>query len=180
MSRPKIILPPPPIDTRAKDMPARRKPANPPAPAPNISQLARDHGTSRETIRKLRTNGVSLADDKAVAAGIACSRAAKLPPAPTDGVESLVEAKRRRAVAEADRAEILAKRESGSVIAVSDVEELMTRLGAEMRSRLLSWIGTLPPMLEGLDASRIQPIMREKITEILTAIHENSPIKSKP
>jgi phage terminase Nu1 subunit (DNA packaging protein) len=150
-----------------------------PLPPVNISQLARDHGTSRETIRKLRENGISLADDKAVAAGLACSRAKSTPPAPTGGGETFAEAKRRRAVADADRAEVIARRESGEVIEVADVEELVTRLGAEMRSRLLSWIGTLPPMLEGLDASRIQPIMRHKITELLTAIHENSP-NSKP
>ena len=147
-----------------------------PLPPVNISQLARDHGTSRETIRKLRLDGIDLADDKAVADGLACSRAKSTSPAPSpaDG-ESYSEAKRRRAVADADRAEIIARRESGAVIEVAAVEELMARLGAEMRSRLLSWIGTLPPMLEGLDACRIQSIMREKITEILTAIHENSP-----
>jgi hypothetical protein len=146
-----------------------------PLPPVNISKLARDHGTSRETIRKLRTNGIELSDSKAVADALACSRAKSTSPAPTGGGETLLEAKRRRAVADADRAEIVARRESGEVIEVAAVEELMTRLGAEMRSRLLSWVGNLPPQLEGLDASRIQPIMRHKITELLTSIHENSP-----
>ena len=180
MSRPKIILPPPPVDTPPPFMPARKKPL-PPAPAPNISALARDHGVSRETIRKLRTNGIGLGDDKAVADAIACSRARSTPPAPSpaDG-ESFAEARRRRAIADADRAEIIAKRESGSVIEVAAVEEIFNQLGAEMRSRLLSWIGTLPPQLEGLDAARIQRLLREKITDLLTSIHTNSPIKSKP
>ena len=102
------------------------------------------------------------------------------PAAPTDWGESYSEAQRRRAVADADRAEIVARRESGSVIAVADVEEIFNQLGAEMRSRLLSWIGTLPPQLEGLDAARIQRLLREKITDLLTSIHTNSPIKSKP
>jgi hypothetical protein len=161
-------------------MSARKKPSKPPAAPVNISQLARDHGVSRETIRKLRTNGIDLSDDKAVCDGLAASKAQAAAPAPTDGSESLLEAKRRRAIADADRAEVIARRESGEVIAVADVEELMTRLGAEMRSRLLSWIGTLPPQLEGLDAARIQRLLREKITDLLTSIHENSPIKSKP
>jgi hypothetical protein len=30
-------------------------------------------------------------------------------------------------------------------------------------------------MLEGLDAARIQAILREKVTELLASIHENSP-----
>jgi hypothetical protein len=157
-------------------MPARRKPSKPPAPAPNVSALARDHRVSRETIRKLRTNGVNLADNKAVADALACGRAAKSPPPPAaDGTETLFEAKRRRAIADANRAEIQAARESGAVIEVSSVEEVMVQIGAEMRSRLLSWIGTLPPQLEGLDAARIQRLLREKIAELLTSIHENKP-----
>ncbi len=147
-----------------------------PLPPVNISQLARDHGTSRETIRKLRLDGIDLADDKAVAAGLACSRAKSTSPAPTGGGETLLEAKRRRAVADADRSEIVARRESGAVIEVAAVAEVMTRLGAEMRSRLLSWVGNLPPQLEGLDACRIQAVMRDKITELLTSIHNNSTI----
>lgn len=150
-----------------------------PLPPVNISAIARNHKVSRETIRKLRTNGIDLADGKAVADGLTCGRSVKSPPAPSpaDGTETLFEAKRRRAIADANRAEIQAARESGAVIEVADVEELMTRLGAEMRSRLLSWVGNLPPQLEGLDAARIQTIMREKITELLTSIHENSPIQ---
>ena len=177
MSRSKNILPTPPINTHLKDMPARKKPSKPTAPAVNVSQLARDHGTSRETIRKLRTNGIELSDSKAVSDALSCSRARIAPPAPspTDG-ETFAEARRRRAVADANRAEVLAARESGSVIEVAAVEASFAALGAEMRSRLLSWIGTLPTQLEGLDAARIQRLLREKITDLLTAIHGNEPI----
>ena len=158
-------------------MAARKKPSSKPLPPVNVSQLARDHGVSRETIRKLRENGIDLADGKAVADGLAASKARISTPAPITGDgETLLEANRRRAVADADRAEVQAARESGSVIAVSDVEELMNRLGAEMRSRLLSWVGTLPPQLEGLAACRIQAVMRDKITELLEGIHKNAPI----
>ena len=161
-------------------MPARKKPL-PPAPAPNISALARDHGVSRETIRKLRTNGIDLSDDKAVADAIACSRARSTPPAPSpaDG-ETFAEARRRRACADADRAEIIAKRESGSVIAVADVEALMVEIGATMRSRLLGWRSDLVHELEGRTGQQIFAALDKRITELLTAIHTNSPIKSKP
>jgi phage terminase Nu1 subunit (DNA packaging protein) len=135
---------------------------------------------SRETIRKLRENGVNLASEKAVADGLAASKAQVATPSPADGSETYSEARRRREIANANRAEILAAKESGSVIEVAEVAELMTRLGSEMRSRLLSWVGTLPPMFEGLSAARIQPILLEKVAELLAAIHENSPIKSKP
>jgi hypothetical protein len=158
-------------------MPARRKPSKPPAPAVNISALARDHKVSRETIRKLRTNGVNLGDDKAITQGLACSRAKSSAPAPTtDGAETLFDAKRRRAVADANRAEVIAARESGSVIAVSDVEELMTRLGAEMRSRLLGWRGDLVVELEGLSGPKIAAVLDRRICELLEGIHKNSTI----
>ncbi len=176
MSRPKIILPPPPVDTLPPIMSARKKPL-PPAPAPNISALARDHGVSRETIRKLRTNGIDLSDDKAVCDGLAASKAQAAAPAPaTDGTETLLEAKRRRAVADADRAEIVARRESGSVIAVSDVEEIFNQLGAEMRSRLLGWRGDLVVELEGLSGPKIAAVLDRRICELLERIHTNSPI----
>ena len=158
-------------------MPARKKPL-PPAPAPNISALARDHGVSRETIRKLRTNGIDLSDDKAVADGLACSKAASPAPAPapaTDGTETLLEAKRRRAVADADRAEIVAKRESGSVIAVCDVEEIFNQLGAELRSRLISMRGDLVVELEGRTGPQIFAILDKRICELLENIHNNKP-----
>ncbi len=144
-------------------------------PAINVSAIAREHGISRETLRVWKSEGLDLTDPSAVA-----DRVSKMPgrdQGATGEGESLTAAKTRRARADADRAEIIARRESGSVIDVVAVEELMTQLGAEMRSRLLSWIGTLPPMLEGLDAARIQAILRAKVTELLASIHENSPWK---
>jgi hypothetical protein len=151
------------------------------APAPNISAIARNHKVSRETIRKLRTNGIDLADGKAVADGLACGRAAKSPPAPSpaDG-ESYSEARRRRAVADADKAEVIARRESGSVIEVAAVEEIFNQLGAEMRSRLLGWRGDLVVELEGLSGPKIAAVLDRRICELLERIHTNSPIKSKP
>ncbi len=147
------------------------------APAPNISQLARDHKVSRETVRKLRENGIDLADGKAVTQALACSRAAKLPLAPATDGESYSEARRRRAIADADRAEVIAKRESGSVIAVSDVEAVMSEIGATMRSRLLSMRSDLVVELEGRSGAQIYAALDKRITELLTAIHNNSPIK---
>ena len=173
---------------RAHKPPARSKPplgSKPPAsakpgpaiakPAINVSAIAREHGISRETLRVWKSEGVDLTDPSAIA-----DRVSKMPGRDPDAAgegESLAAAKTRRARADADRAEIVARRESGSVIDVVAVEELMTQLGAEMRSRLLSWIGVLPPMLEGLDAARIQAILREKVTELLASIHNNDHCK---
>jgi transposase-like protein len=141
----------------------------------NLSELARRHGVSRETLRKWRSEGLDISDEKAVASRVSLKNGRDQDSTTGEG-ESLAEAKTRRARADADRSEIVARQAAGSVIDVTDVEELFTQLGAELRSRILGWIGVLPPMLEGLDACRIQAILRTKVTELLTQIHENSPL----
>ena len=147
-----------------------------PVPPPvNISQLARDHGTSRETIRKLRRDGIDLANTSALKAGLAASRAKQKPASPTAGLgESIHEARRRREVATADRAEIIAKREAGAVIAVSDVEAMMAALGAELRAHLLSMRSDLVVELEGLSGSQIYKALDRRISELLASIHMKS------
>ena len=155
---------------------ARRKTAAPSPPAPpNISALSRKHGVSRETIRKLRTDGIDLSDNAALTAGLAASRARQKTAAPIAGIgESIHEARRRREVATADRAEIVAKREAGAVIAVSDVEVMMATLGAELRSRLLAMRSDLVVELEGLSGAQIYTALDRRITELLASIHMKS------
>jgi hypothetical protein len=145
-------------------------------PTINISKLARDHSTSRETIRRLRDHGIDLCDTAAITAALAASRARHSSPAPTAATagESIQEARRRREIATADRAEIIAKREAGAVIAVSDVEAMMLLLGAELRARLLSIRSDLVVELEGLSGSAIYKALDRRITELLSSIHMKS------
>jgi hypothetical protein len=147
-----------------------------PMPTINISKLARDCGTSRETIRRLRGQGIDLTDTAAITAALAASRARHSSPAPVAATagESIQEARRRREIATADRAEIIAKRESGAVIAVSDVEVMMLTLGAELRARLLSMRSDLVVELEGLSGSQIYKALDRRITELLSSIHMKS------
>ena len=150
--------------------------ANSGAASANQSELARRHGVSRETIRVWKNEGVDLTNPSAVA-----DRVSKMPgrdPSATAGTgESYCDARTRRMSAVADLAELNARQQAGELVSLAAVEDAMAELGSELRSRLLSWIGILPPMLEGLDAARIQAILREKVTDILTQIHENSPLK---
>jgi len=143
---------------------------------PNISKLSRDHGTSRETIRRMRDHGIDLSDPAAITAALAASRArhSSPAPAPANAGESIQEARRRREIATADRAEVIAKRESGAVIAVSDVEAMMLILGAELRARLLSMRSDLVVELEGLSGSQIYKALDRRITELLSSIHMKS------
>ena len=137
------------------------------------AELAKLVGVTAQSLRTWRdAEGLDLADVAAVQA-----RAGRVErDEPTDGVESYTDARRRRASADADRAEIIAKREAGSVIALSDVEALMVEIGATMRSRLLSMRSDLVVELEGRTGAQIYAALDKRITELLTAIHNNSPI----
>jgi phage terminase Nu1 subunit (DNA packaging protein) len=157
-----------------------KKRGRPIAGAISQADMAAIAGVTVKTLLQWRKlEAIDITDKAAVLTRAAVAKRkepANPAPSPADG-ESYSEARRRRAVADADKAEVIARRESGSVIEVADVEEIFSQLGAEMRSRLLSWVGNLPPQLEGLDACRIQAVMRDKITELLEGIHKNSTIK---
>lgn len=140
----------------------------------NISQLARQHKVTRESLRQWRDLGLDLADDKAVAERVAIMRRVgdQSTKAPADGGESLAEAKRRRAIADANLAEMRAQREAGTLIDLETVEESFSRVGGIVRSKLLSWQGTLPNQLEGLSAVGIHRVLAEEVRAILEAIHD--------
>jgi phage terminase Nu1 subunit (DNA packaging protein) len=159
--------------------PETKKRGRPITGAISQADMAALAGVTVKTLLQWRKlEAIDITDKAAVLTRAAVAkRKDPTPAAPTDGVESYTEARRRRAVADADKAEVIARRESGSVIEVAAVEEIFNQLAAEMRSRLLSWVGNLPPQLEGLDACRIQAVMRDKITELLEGIHKNSTIK---
>ena len=50
----------------------------------------------------------------------------------------------------------------------ADVREAMLQAGSHIKMALLTMANTVPPELEGLDAARIQKILRTAIMEILT------------
>ena len=144
-----------------------------------ISQadMAAHAGVTVKTLLQWRKlEAIDITDKAAVLTRAATAkRKDPTPAAPTDGGESYTEARRRRACADADRAEIIAKRESGSVIALSDVEAVMSEIGSTMRSRLLSMRSDLVVELEGRTGAQIYAALDKRITELLTSIHENSP-----
>jgi hypothetical protein len=154
MSRPKIILPAPPIDTPSPFMNTRKKTA----PAPNISALARDHRVSRETIRKLRTNGIDLADGKAVADGLAASKAITS----QDGKDqTLTSIKRRKLELECERIEAAIRRESVGYIRMERAHEIISAFSAVIKSLLRSIEGNLPAVLEGAKPEQIAKALKD-------------------
>lgn len=139
------------------------------------AELAAKAGVSVKTIREWKkSEGLDLSDVAAV-----MRRAAAVDRlGDSSRGESYSEARRRRAVADANRAEVIAAREAGSVIEVSKVEMLVAQIGAELRSRLLSMRSDLVHELEGQTGTAIHRILDRRICELLESIHKNTPIKS--
>lgn len=127
---------------------------------------------------KWRDQGLDLSDERAVAERVSIMRqsAERASDAPTNGSESLAEAKRRRASADADLAEMRAKREAGELIDLATVQQSFSEVGASVRARLLALPAALVSELEGLTGSQIYNALQKRIHELLTAIHENLPL----
>lgn len=151
-------------------MPAKK------AISPSIAGLAREHGITRETVRRMRDKGgVDLADGEAVAAAVAMLKGKA--EAATEGPgESYAEAKRRRAISDADFARIRADREAGKVVDLAEVKDAFASLGAEMKSRLLAMKATLVNELAGLDEIGISRVLENRIHELLQGIFEDRKI----
>jgi phage terminase Nu1 subunit (DNA packaging protein) len=147
-------------------------------PTINISKLARDHGTSRETIRRMRDHGIDLSDTAAITAALAASRARRssAPPSPP-GSESYAEAKRRRASADANLAEMKAAQQMGKLIDLATVEQAFADIGFVLRARLLALPSNLVAELEGLTPAQIHLTLKKHIHQLLHDLHENSPIE---
>jgi len=149
-------------------MPAPRKQPH------SQSELAKLAGVSVKTIREWKkSEGLDLSDVKAV-----MLRAGKVErDNPTDGGESYTEARRRRAIADANRAEIIARRESKSVVERAAVEQAFVLIVSEFRARLLSMRGDLIHQLHGLPEAGIYRVLDDAFRDLLTDIAERNPVK---
>jgi hypothetical protein len=116
---------------------------------------------------------VDLSDAEAIAARVAVARR-KEPAAGAAAGETYSEARRRREIALANRAEIITQREAGKLVDLAEVETAFAQVGAEFRSRLLAMRGSLVNELEGQTAENIYRILDQRFGELLTAIHKLS------
>lgn len=123
-------------------MPARKK------SAPNLSEIARQHGITRETVRKWRDEGTDISDHAAVEKRIASKRR-------KPDNESLAEARRRKLVADADRSELLTKKERGQYIETATAIAVIALLDRHVELVWKSLGRELPGHLEGLAASQM-------------------------
>ena len=92
------------------------------------------------------------------------------------GSESYSEARRRRAIADADLAELKSDQQRGKLIDLATVEQAFAEIGYVLRARLLALPSNLVPELEGLSASQMHKTLQKHVHQLLHDIHENSPI----
>jgi phage terminase Nu1 subunit (DNA packaging protein) len=147
---------------------------------PTLSATARQHGISRNTLQRWRDGGLDITDETAVTARVAIMRkpssaetAAPSPP----GSESYAEAKRRRASADADLAQMKAAQQMGKLIDLETVEQAFAEIGFVLRARLLALPSNLVAELQGLTPAQIHLTLKKHIHQLLHDLHENSPIE---
>jgi hypothetical protein len=134
---------------------------------PSLAALARETGIARETLRSWQAQGVNIYDRREL-----LQRAEHRKTSHTGELGQLKTEKLRL---ECERLRAAIDREEGRTIELAQAEALFSRIGAELRARLLSWRGTLVPELHGLDEPGIHNVLSHRIDELLEEISNNDP-----
>jgi transposase-like protein len=149
---------------------------------PSIAAASRESGIAPATLRKWRDKEkIDVLNPAAVKKRAAVKQQRVDRPTASkvtskDTGESYSEARRRREIANADRAEITAQREAGKVIDLASAEAAFTRVGAEVKGRLLSMRGDLVNELVGKDEAGIYRVLDDRFHELLAGLYALSKI----
>jgi phage terminase Nu1 subunit (DNA packaging protein) len=130
--------------------------------------MAEKAKVSVRTLQKWEKEGLDITDEAAVMLRADLAQGRK------DSREDAGEAKLRKLIAEADRVELQVAKERGDLIAISEIDEVLMRLGAVVRAAIMRLEADLPPMLEGLSSAKMQKLIRSKVDEVLTALSDES------
>jgi transposase len=133
----------------------------------NITKTAKRLGVHRSTIQQWKKDGVNITDESALQDRLAAAR--KSPD------ETLAEAKRRRAVADATRAEIRVQQERGELVPAAGIKAEGFSIGLSFRQALEKLAHELPPQLAGQDAPVISKILKKHHRELLTNLSHAHP-----
>jgi transcriptional regulator with XRE-family HTH domain len=160
----------------AARMAAEQATAPPKKQRKTLLDRAAEIGCSVPTLRSWQRGGCNVFDDAEVRNRIA--RATKLPPGikpewqPATTGETLGEARRRLAIAQANRAEVLAAQAKKEYVSKAMVEEALMRIAAAVKAAVRRMEADLPPMLEGADPAAMQRIIREKVDQVMTTLSD--------
>lgn len=152
---------------------------------PTIAEASRATAVSPASLRKWRdVEGIDVLNPKQLAKRVELKQVkidGSAAPAPATGApESYSEARRRRAVADANRAELIAKRESGELVSLAVVTGTFERIGYLFRSILNRELGILPGELCGLSSPQIQKKLKARFHDILLEISQTDPATITP
>jgi hypothetical protein len=90
---------------------------------------------------------------------------------PLDGQKlDYQQARTLRTIYAAERERVALEQARGSLVAVSEVKQLMTKLATNIKMRLMQMPGQLPPILEGRTAAEIEKILDERVRAVLNQI----------
>ena len=137
-------------------------------PTSSLSELSRQSGIPRNTLRIWRDAGTDIFDAKVLKKRIGRKQPRPDTEAPVgDTGESYQEARRRREIANANRAEIQARREAAELVPVAEVMQFIATVTSIHKNALQMLIGSFPGEAEGLAASEMQKLLRQHCDRIM-------------
>ncbi len=148
--------------------------------AETLVSISARTGINRRTLNRWQKSGTDIHDPQALAERIAIMplRVDSTPPEPSpasagdSNAESYSEARRRREIANANRAETIAARERGELIESARIQHDGDAIGRTVRRELEKLTNDMPPQLAGRNASEISTILRRAVREMLTRFSE--------
>lgn len=135
------------------------------------AQLANLVGVSRQTIADWKRAGVDMSDLPALQARAAAAKARQA------ATPELAAARLRKIRAEADRQELAAARERGTLTPAAEVYGHGEALGLAVRAALERLTADLPPMLAGRPAAEISAVLRREHRALLEKLSHTSPAR---
>ena len=133
----------------------------------SISDLARQHGISRQTLAKWRDDGLDITNSKAIAAKVAAMETRTTSP-------NLQQARLEKVRAETRRIEFAHSVEQGRFTDSAAVQSTGYTIGLLIRQAMQKLEVDLPPQLAGHDAAKIHSILKRVFREVLQDVSERS------
>jgi transposase-like protein len=157
-----------------------------PTSHPSIAAASRESGIAPATLRKWRDKEkIDVLNPAAVKKRAAVKQQRADRPAASKSItadtgESYSEARRRREIANANRAELITQREAGRLVGLDTVKQSFMQIGAEVKARLMSARGDLVNELVGKDEAGIYKILDTRFRDLLQALYDSAPYENSP
>ena len=135
------------------------------------TQLADILGVSRQTVSAWKRQGANLDDLDELRARAAATLTKQT------GAEGYAQARTRKTIAQADRAETLAARERGDLIPHAAVDGMFQSWGLVVRQAFDKLAGNLPPVIAGRSAGEVHGLLKREFRDALNAIADSPPFR---